>query len=210
MIRILIADDHSLIREGFKKFIDREVDMAVVGEAQNAAQVYEFLENNECDVIVLDINMPGKSGMDLLAELKELNLNIKILILSMHPEDRFAVRALKLGASGYLTKESAPEELIKAIQKIHSGGKYVSQNLAEKLASDLDEAGDQAPHEKLSDREYQVLCLLGAGKTAQEISEKLCISLSTVNTYRSRVLEKMNLSSNAEIIRYAIKNNLVD
>lgn len=210
MIKIFIADDHQLIREGFKKIIDKEVDMTVVGEAQNSAEVHAFLSNEECDVVVLDINMPGKSGLDLLAELKDMNLKSKILILSMHPEDRFAVRALKLGASGYITKESAPDELIKAIQKIHHRGKYISQTLAEKLASNLNEDRDKAPHEKLSEREYQVLCLIGMGKTIQTISKELYLSLSTVHTYRNRVLEKMDMSSNAELIHYAIKNNLVD
>ena len=210
MIKIFIADDHLLIREGFKKFIDKEVDMTVVGEAQNAAEVHEFLNHEECDVIVLDINMPGKSGLDLLAELKDMNLKSKILILSMHPEDRFAVRALKLGASGYITKESAPDELIKAIHKVNEGRKYVSSILAEKLAFEIGSDLDKALHEKLSGREFQILQMIGLGKTITMIADELSLSQSTVNTYRQRILEKMNLHSNAELIYYAIKNNLVD
>ncbi len=210
MIKILIADDHSLIREGFKKYIDREMDMSVVGEAENAAQVHAFLNTKECDVIVLDINMPGKSGLDLLAELKDMKIKSKILILSMHPEDRFAVRALKLGASGYITKESAPDELIKAIHKVHQGRKYVSSILAEKLAFEIGADSDKALHEKLSDREFQILRMIGLGKTITMIADELSLSQSTVNTYRQRILEKMNMHSNAELIRYTIKNNLVD
>jgi len=210
MIKIFIADDHLLIREGFKKFIDKEVDMTVVGEAQNAAEVHEFLNHEECDVIVLDINMPGKSGLDLLAELKDMNLKSKVLILSMHPEDRFAVRALKLGAFGYITKESAPDELIKAIHKVNEGRKYVSSILAEKLAFEIGSDSDKALHEKLSDREFQILQMIGMGKTITMIADELSLSQSTVNTYRQRILEKMNMHSNAELIHYAIKNNLVD
>ena len=210
MIKIFIADDHLLIREGFKKIIDKEVDMTVIGEAQNAAEVHEFLNSEECDVIVLDINMPGKNGLVLLAELKDMNLKSKVLVLSMHPEDRFAVRALKLGAFGYITKESAPDELIKAIHKVNEGRKYVSSILAEKLAFEIGSDSDKALHEKLSDREFQILQMIGMGKTITMIADELSLSQSTVNTYRQRILEKMNMHSNAELIHYAIKNNLVD
>ena len=184
--------------------------MSVAGEAKNAAEVLDFLREKECDVIVLDINMPGKSGLDLLKELKDMNTKIKVLILSMHPEDRFAVRALKTGASGYITKESAPEELVKAIHKVYDGRRYVSNSLAEKLAFDLEAGSEKALHEKLSDREFQVMQLIGTGKTIIEIADALSLSHSTVNTYRQRILEKMDMRSNAELIYYVIKNNLVD
>lgn len=210
MIRILIADDHYLIRQGFEKLIAKELGMKVVGQAENAGEVLDFIRDNECDVIVLDINMPGKSGLDLLKDLREIRPEIRVLILTIHPEDRFAIRALKTGAAGYITKESAPDELVKAIRKVQSGGKYVSQELAEKLAFDLADDSEKPQHEYLSDREFQVFQLIGAGKTMNEISHELSLSLSTINTYRTRVLEKMNIHSNAEIIRYAIKNKLVD
>jgi DNA-binding NarL/FixJ family response regulator len=210
MVKILIADDHFLVREGFKKLISREIDMKVVAEAKNANEVLDLFDVTEFDVMVLDINMPGKNGLDLLKDLKHLNPKIKVLILSIQPEDRFAIRALKMGASGYITKESAPDELVKAIQKVHQGGKYVSQTLAERLAFDLDTAADKAPHERLSDREFQVFQLIGSGKSMNAICDELILSLSTVTTYRNRILEKMNMKSNAEIIHYAIKNHLVD
>jgi DNA-binding NarL/FixJ family response regulator len=210
MIRIFIADDHYLVREGFKKLIDRELGMKVIAEAKDANEVLSTIPDTEFDVMVLDINMPGKSGLDLLKDLKQIIPKVKVLILSIQPEDRFAIRALKMGAAGYITKESAPDELVKAIQKVHQGGKYVSQTLAEKLAFELDSDADRPPHEKLSDREFQVFQLIGAGKSMNEISEQLILSLSTVTTYRTRILEKMNMKTNAEIIHYAIKNNLVD
>lgn len=210
MIRILIADDHYLIREGFQKLIKQEMGMCLVAEAQNGAEVLDFVRESECDVIVLDINMPGRSGLDLLRELKDRFPRVKVLILSMNPEDRFAIRALKAGASGYITKESAPDELVKAIRKVYDGGKYVSHTLAEKLAFRLDEAHDKPLHENLSDREFQVLQRMGEGKTLHEIAEELSLGLSTISTYRTRILEKMNLRSSAEIIHYAIKNHLVD
>lgn len=184
--------------------------MCLVAEAQNGAEVLDFVRESECDVIVLDINMPGRSGLDLLRELKDRFPRVKVLILSMNPEDRFAIRALKAGASGYITKESAPDELVKAIRKVYDGGKYVSHTLAEKLAFRLDEAHDKPLHENLSDREFQVLQRMGEGKTLHEIAEELSLGLSTISTYRTRILEKMNLRSSAEIIHYAIKNHLVD
>ncbi|RMF58108.1 MAG: DNA-binding response regulator [Calditrichaeota bacterium] len=210
MIKILIADDHSLIREGFKKLIEREVGLQVVGEAENAFDVTEFLRHNQCDVIVLDINMPQKSGLELLKELKDYYPDIKVLILSMSPEDKFAIRAFRSGADGYITKDSAPEELIHAIRKIAQGGKFVTQSLAEKLAFEMGSGGEKKPHETLSDREFQVFLLIGAGKSMKEIADTLSLSMSTVNTYRRRILEKLHLHSNAEIIHYAVKNKLVE
>ena len=210
MIRIIVADDHHLIREGFKKTINREIDMEVVYSAENGEELLTSIQKVESDVIVLDINMPGRSGLDLIKDIRALAPDTKILILSMYSEDRFAVRALKNGASGYITKESAPEEMVNAIRKVHDRGKYVSQSLAEKLAFNLDSSADQPLHERLSDREFQVFQLIGNGKTMNDITAALNLSLSTVTTYRTRILEKMNFKSNAEIIHYAIKSGLVD
>jgi DNA-binding NarL/FixJ family response regulator len=210
MIRILIADDHPLIREGFKKIIGHEVDMKVVAECQNAAKVSDFLRDGECDVIVLDINMPDKSGLDLLKELPLRETGVKVLVLSINPEERFALRALQSGASGYITKDAAGEELVEAIRKVHYGGKYVTRTLAEQLASYVQHDTAKPLHESLSDREFQVLQLIGSGKTLAEIMKKLSLSASTVKTYRQRILQKLNLQSTAEIIHYALKNNLVD
>jgi DNA-binding NarL/FixJ family response regulator len=210
LIKILIADDHLLIREGFKKVLTQEIDMKVVAECQNAAAVMDFLRGGECDVIVLDINMPGKSGLDLLKELPLRETGMKVLVLSMNPEERFALRALQAGASGYLTKDTAGEELVKAIRKVHYGGKYVSDALAEQLATYVQHEADKPLHAGLSDREFQVLQLIAAGKTTDDIAKQLALSASSVKTYRQRILEKLNFKSNAEIIHYALKNNLVD
>jgi two-component system, NarL family, invasion response regulator UvrY len=210
MIKILIADDHVLIREGLRKILKEAPDMSVISEAQNAREVFERLKENSPDVVVLDISLPGKSGLEILKDLKQEKPDIPVLILSMHPEDRFAVRALKAGAAGYVTKESAAQDLIKAIRKVVQGRKYVSAALAEKLAFDLEASTGKALHELLSDREYQVMCMIAAGKTVKEISAELFLSISTVNTYRARILEKMNMKTDAELIRYAIENQLID
>ncbi|KAA3614708.1 MAG: DNA-binding response regulator [Calditrichaeota bacterium] len=209
MINIFIADDHELIREGFKKLIDKEPGMSVVGETDNGSDVMEFLKVKACDVIVLDITMPGKNGMDILKEIKIEFPKLKVLILTMHPEDRFAIRALKAGASGYLTKMSASGELIKAISKIIAGGKYISASLAERLAFNLDQDTSAGDHHVLSDREFEVLQMIGSGKSVSEIADKLFLTNSTVNTYRQRILEKMNMKGTADIILYAVQNNLV-
>ncbi|HET6266988.1 MAG TPA: response regulator transcription factor [Acidobacteriota bacterium] len=210
MIRILIADDHVLIREGLKKIIKEDSLMEVAAEAQDAREIFERLKQGKIDIVVLDLSLPGKNGLEILKDLKEQNPNLPVLILSMHPEDRFAVRALKAGASGYLTKESAAQELIKAIRHIVQGRKYVSPTLAENLALYLQEGTERPPHETLSDREYQILCLIAGGKTMKEIAQRLFLSISTVNTYRSRVLSKMNMKNDADLIRYAVQNRLVD
>ena len=210
MIKILIADDHVLIREGLRKILKEAPDMSVISEAQNAREVFERLKENSRDVVVLDISLPGKSGLEILKDLKQEKPDIPVLILSMHPEDRFAVRALKAGAAGYVTKESAAQDLIKAIRKVVQGRKYVSAALAEKLAFDLEASTGKALHELLSDREYQVMCMIAAGKTVKEISAELFLSISTVNTYRARILEKMNMKTDAELILYAIENQLID
>ena len=210
MLKVLIADDHALIREGLKKILQGAQDISVIREAQNAREVIEEVNKEELDVVVLDISLPGKSGLELLKDIKQYYPKLPVLILSMHPEDRFAVRALKAGAAGYITKESAVEELIKAIRKVVQGRKYVSPALAEKLAFDLEADTGRPPHENLSDREYQVLCLIATGKRVREIAGELFLSMSTVNTYRSRILEKMNMKTDAELIRYAVQNHLID
>lgn len=211
MIKILIADDHALIREGIKKMLEKEVDMSIAGEVEDSFAVLDFVRNNPCDVVILDISMPGKNGLELLKEIKIFKPEMKVLILTMHPEDRFAIRTLKAGASGYLTKMSAPVELTKAIRKVYTGGKYISPTLAEKLAFTLDSTADeQAAHEALSDREYEVFCLIAAGKTTAETANALSISQSTVNMYRLRIFEKMDFHNNAEIIQYALRHNILE
>lgn len=210
MIRILIVDDHTLIREGFKKILNEESDLKVVREALTGREAIEFSAKEKLDIILLDISLPDQSGLDVLSALKRRSKKIPVLILSMYPEERFAVRALKAGASGYITKESAAEELVRAIRKILAGGKYISPSLAEKLAGDLQHDTDRPRHETLSNREYEVLCLIASGKTVSEIGEKLSLSVKTISTYRARVLEKMDMKTNAELTHYAIGNHLVD
>lgn len=210
MIKIFIADDHLIIREGLKRIVKDESDIKVVGESVNAAGVFEFLKDNQCDVLVLDINLPDKSGLEVLKNLKTSLPELKVLILSASPEERYATRVLKIGAMGYLNKDTAAEELVRAIKRIASGKKYVSQSLGEKLALGLDPTTEKSPIEILSDRELEVLVLLASGKTQVEIAATLSLGPSSVNTYRSRVLEKLNFTSNAELIRYAIDNNLIE
>lgn len=210
MIRILIADDHAVVRHGLKQIIADEADIQIVGEAEKASEVLNFVRQDDLNVIILDITMPGKSGLDLLPEIRNLRPMIKILILSMHAEEQFAIRALKSGASGYITKKSAPTELVKAIRKVNSGGKYISQSIAEQLAFFVSDDTNKPLHERLSDREFQVMRMIGEGKTLREIAEELNISEKTVSTYRTRILEKMNMSRNAELIRYAVQNNLIE
>ncbi len=210
MIDVLIADNHILVREGFKKIISEEVDLRVVGECRDAGEVLAFVQRQSCDVIVLDIDMPGRSGLDLLADLKSLEVAARILVQSIHPEERFATRALKLGAAGYITKEAAAEELVEAIRKVYYGGVYITQAVAERMALEFQRGAAVAAHERLSPREFQVFRLIATGKTMREIKDELSLSLSTVNTHRRHILEKMGLKSNSDIVRYAIKNNLVD
>ena len=209
MIRILIADDHAIVRRGLKQIFAEEAGMTVAGEAQNAQEVLDLVRKQNWDVVVLDIAMPGRGGLDVLKELKQEFPQLPVLILSMHPEDQYAIRALKAGAAGYLTKESAPEELVNAIRKVMLGGKYVSASLAEKLALALDTDTSKPPHETLSDREYQVMCLIASGKTVGEIADELSLSVKTISTYRARILEKMNLKSNAALTHYAVQQRLV-
>jgi DNA-binding NarL/FixJ family response regulator len=209
MIRLLIADDHAVVRRGLKEILTAESDMVLVGEARSGPELLALARKERVDVVVLDITMPGRSGLEVLKELRQELPRVRILVLSMHPEDQYAVRALRAGAAGYLTKESAPDELVKAIRRIVAGGRYVSASLAEHLALGLSDDAERSPHERLSDREYQVLCLLASGKSVSDVAEELALSVKTVSTYRARILEKMNLKNNAELTRYAIENHLV-
>jgi DNA-binding NarL/FixJ family response regulator len=210
MIKILIADDHAIVREGLKQILSESPDLVVVAEASSGQEVLEKISKNDLDLVVLDIAMPGRGGLDILKEIKTQKPRLPVLMLSMYPEEQYAIRVLKAGASGYLTKESAPDELVKAIRQISQGKKYISPSLAEKLAIDLEVSPDKLPHEILSDREYQVMCMIASGKTLKEIADGLSLSIKTISTYRSRILEKMNMKTNAELTHYAIKNNLVD
>ena len=210
MIKILIADDHAIVREGLKQILSETPDLVVVAEASSGQEVLEKISKNDLDLVVLDIAMPGRGGLDILKEIKTQRPRLPVLMLSMYPEEQYAIRVLKSGASGYLTKESAPSELVMAIRQISQGKKYISPSLAEKLAIDLEINPDKMPHEILSDREYQVMCMIASGKTLKEIADGLSLSIKTISTYRSRILEKMNMKTNAELTHYAIKNNLVD
>ncbi len=210
MIRVLITDDHPLVREGLIKILLNESDMEVAGEARTAPEMLDLLRHHGVDVLVLDISLPGKSGLDVLKELRAEHPKLPILILSMHPEDRFALRVLKTGAAGYVTKESAPEELVKAIRKVYQGGKYVSATLAEKLAVGIEEDTGKPLHESLSDREYEILQMIATGKKTGEIARELSLSVRTVNTYRTRIFEKMHMKTNAQLIHYALEHRLID
>jgi two-component system invasion response regulator UvrY len=209
-LKILIADDHAVVRQGLKQILGGIPELSLVGEADNGESALDKLRAENWDVLVLDMSMPGRGGLDILKDVRRERPQTRVLVLSMHPEDQFAVRLLKAGASGYLTKESAPEELINAVRKVMTGGKYVSATLAEKLAFDVDRDADQPLHETLSDREFQVLRMMASGQTVQQIADELLLSAKTISTYRARVLEKLKLKSNAELIYYAIQNRLVE
>lgn len=212
MIKVLIVDDHPLVREGLKKVVSqRTTNIKVIGEASSANQLMGKLAENLPDIVILDIAMPGKSGLDVLKEIKEFYPHLPVLILSMHPEDRFAIRALKAGASGYLTKSSISDQLVKAIKRIVTKKKkYISQSLAEELAERVDSHSEKPLHESLSDREYQILCMIASGKKVNEIANELSLSVQTVHTYRSRIKDKTGLNTNVELTRYALHNNLID
>lgn len=210
MIHVLIADDHAIVRRGLVEIIDEALDLTVSGQAADGGTLIDLVRENPCDVVVLDLNMPGLSGLDLIKQLKSEHPKLPILVLSAHPEDQYAVRVLRAGASGYLTKESALSDLVKAIRRVADGGRYVTPSLAETLLTHLDTEPGQVLHESLSDREYQVLCRIASGKQVSEIADELTLSVKTISTYRSRMLQKMGMKSNAELTRYAIKNGLVD
>lgn len=209
MIKILVADDHPIVRQGLKQILSEYPDMTVADEAGNGKEVLSKIAKKDYDIVLLDISMPGRNGLDILKELKTKKPKLPVLVLSIYPEDQYAVRVLKLGAAGYLTKESVPEELVAAIRKVARGRKYVSNYLAEKLASDLEINAEKPLHENLSDREYQVMFMIASGKRLKEISEELSLSIKTISTYRSRIMDKMKMKNNAELIRYALQNSLV-
>lgn len=210
MLRILITDDHALIRLGLKQLLVSGFGSCVIGEAQNGREALDLVSSKAWDVVVLDITMPGRSGVDVLADIKALQPKLPVLILSACSEDQFAIRVLKVGAAGYLRKESAPEELVEAIKRVIGGHKYITPSLADKLAMSLNENVDKPAHETLSDREYEVMCLIAKGRTPTQIAKSLTLSVKTISTYRSRILEKLHLASNAELTYYAIKNGLVE
>lgn len=209
-MNILIADDHPVVRQGLRQMLSSEEDLTVVGEARNGHEVVELSRKLPWDVAVLDYNMPGKNGLELVRELRQRHPNRPVLILSMYPEERYALRALKAGAVGYMTKESAPGELVSAIRKVAKGGRYVSASLGEKLAQELTGDSERPLHETLSDREYQIMWMIASGKTVGEIAEQLFLSPNTVSTYRARILKKMDMKNNAELMHYAITHHLVD
>jgi two-component system invasion response regulator UvrY len=209
-MKILLTDDHAVVRQGLKLILADHFKRAVFGEARNAQEAFALAAKEKWDVALLDITMPGRSGLEVLKEMKRLRPQMPVLILSMHPEDQFAVRMLKSGAAGYITKESAGNELVGAIEKVVSGGRYISPSLAERMASYLDIDVHKAPHERLSDREFLVLRMIASGKTVSQIAQELSLSVKTISTYRSRILEKMDMKTNAQLTHYAAQRRLVD
>ncbi|MCD6050336.1 MAG: response regulator with a DNA-binding domain [Verrucomicrobia bacterium] len=207
-MRILIVDDHAVVRQGLKQILNDSFKTAVFGEAGNAQTAMEKIWKEEWDVVMLDISMPGRSGLEVLKDIKKSKPKLPVLVLSMHPEDQFAVRVVRSGAAGYMNKETAPEELVGAIKKVLNGGRYISAALAEKMVMYLDIDAQKQPHEVLSDREFQVFRMIGAGKTVRDIANELSLSAKTVSTYRTRILEKMSMKTNSELIHYAAHNSL--
>jgi two-component system, NarL family, invasion response regulator UvrY len=210
MMRILIADDHAVVRRGIRETLGEAFSQATFGEAKTALEALESVRQRDWDVVILDISMPGKSGLDILDDLHRLRPKLPVLLLSMHPEKQFARRALKSGAAGYLTKESVPEEIKQAVRRVRAGGRYVSATLAEKLAFDLGKPADVPVYELLSDREFQVLRMIASGRTVKQIADEIGLSVKTVSTYRARILLKTGLKTTAELIRYALQTQLVD
>ena len=209
-MKILLADDHAVVRHGLKQILADEFKRATFGEARNAHEALDLVWKENWDVVVLDVTMPGRSGLDVLREIKKSKPRVPVLVLSMHPENQFAVRVLKRGAAGYMAKESAPAELVGAIKKVLAGGRYVSSSLAEKLATYVSADSQKPPQELLSDREFQVLRLIASGKIVSEIARELSLSVKTISTYRTRILEKMGLRNNAELMHYAMQHQLVE
>lgn len=210
MIRVLIADDHPIVRQGIQKIVDANADMRVASEAVDAKQTLERASTDPVDLVLLDLAMPGADGLDVLKDLKRRRPHLPVLVLTMYSEEQFAIRALKAGAGGYLTKDAVPEELVRAIRTVVGGRHYISSTLGDRLATSLVEGSGNPPHENLSDREYQVFRRIASGQTTREISEELKLSVKTVATYRGRILEKMRLRSNADLVSYAIRNGLAD
>ncbi len=210
MIKILIVDDHAVVRAGVKKIFEELHGAADFGEAAGAAEALELARERDWDVVLLDLSLGGRSGLEVLKELKQLRPKLPVLILSMHAEEQYARRAFKAGAAGYVTKDSPREELLRAVKKVTAGGRYVSPTLAEQLVADLERGTDRPPHEALSDREFEVMLLIASGKTVGEIAAQLSLSDNTISTYRARILAKTGMKTNAELTRYAIRNDLVD
>jgi DNA-binding NarL/FixJ family response regulator len=211
IIRILIADDHAIVREGLKQILADTKDMVVAGDAENGNDAIKLAREGDADVLLLDISMADRSGIDVLKQIKRESPKLTVLMLSMHREDQYAIRSLKAGAAGYLNKQSAPAELVNAIRQVASGRKYISATLAQELANQVgDENREMPPHETLSDREYQTLIMIASGKTVSDIASELALSVKTISMYRSRLLQKMKLRHNAELTHYAIKNHLVE
>lgn len=209
-IRVFIADDHAIVREGLKQILADSRDIIVAGEAENGLDAIKLFRKAKCHVMLLDISMPDRSGIEVLKQVKKENPEMAVLMLSMHREDQYAIRSLKAGAAGYLTKQSAPRELVDAIRLVAAGQKYVSAALAQELASQLSDGHEAAPHETLSDREYQTLTMIASGKTVTAIAQELSLSVKTISEYRARLLVKMKLKNSAELTHYAIKNQLID
>lgn len=209
MIRVLVADDHAVVRKGLSQIIEETPDIELAAEAAAAGDVLALMREASFDVLVLDINMPGMDGLDALKQVRSEHPEQAVLVLSMHPEEHYAVRVLKAGASGYLNKESAPDELVNALRRVSEGKRYVSPEVAESLLDYLDLPADAPLHSVLSDREFQVLCLLSKGNTVSRIADELSLSVKTISTYRARILEKMGMNNNSELTRYAIENELV-
>ncbi len=210
MIRVLIADDHAIVRQGLKQILSETDDLLVAGEADDGAQALHLARQCAWDVFLLDVSMPNRNGIDTLKQLKKEFPRLPVLILSMHPEEQYAVRALKAGASGYLTKQSAPEQLVTAIRQVANGKKFLSPAVAQQLAEAITENTEKVPHQRITDREYQVLTLIASGKTLTQVADTLNLSVATVGTYRARLLEKMGLKSTAELIRYGLEHGLTD
>lgn len=208
MIKVLVADDHAIVRQGLKQIVSDTNDIVVVGEASDGQELLRKLEESDCNIVLLDITMPGRSGLDILKELKNIRPNLPVLVLSMHPEEQYATRVIRAGAHGYLTKDSVPDELTTAIRKVASGGNYISSTFAEKLVFTLREGIQKSLYELLSDREYEVMCMIALGKTVKQIADELSLSVKTISTYRSRILEKTDMKNNSEITRYAIEHHL--
>lgn len=209
-IRVLIADDHAIIRHGLKQILSDTDDLEVVAEADGGVRALQMIRSGQYDVVLMDVSMPDRNGIDTLKLVKKEFPKLPVLILSMHPEEQYAVRALRAGAAGYLSKQGAPEQLVTAIRQVASGKKYVSAAVAEELANAIGEDSERPPHEKLSDREYQTLCMIASGKTLTQIAEQLNLSVKTVSVYRARLLEKMKLRNNAELTHYGLKHGLVE
>lgn len=209
MPKILIVDDHSVVRRGLMDILQEEVGPGEFGEAANAQEALDHVWRQAWDIVVLDITLPGRSGLGVLKEIKAARPKTPVLVLSMHPEDQYALRALRAGAAGYLTKETAPEALGEAVQKVLSGGRYVSARVGERLAARLGNHEPDAPHDSLSNREYEVMCLIASGRTVTEIAERLSLSVKTISTYRTRVLQKMGMKTSAELTTYAVRRHLV-